>query len=179
MCCGPSVSSVHRILQARILEPSSRGSSQPRDRTCVFYVSCFDKWVLYHYWHLGGQIQIYTQAHTYSILCVLVAQSCPSLCVPMDCSPPRSSVLRILQARLLYWVVFSSPGDFPNPGTNLDLLRCRQFIYHLSHQGSPTYSKFTIDYYDNWRRQWHPTPVLLPGKSHGWRSLMGCSPWGR
>ena len=29
-----------------------------------------------------------------------------------------------------------------------------------------------------WRRQWHPTPVLLPGKSHGQRSLVGCSPWG-
>ena len=29
-----------------------------------------------------------------------------------------------------------------------------------------------------WRRQWHPTPVLLPGKSHGWRSLVGCRPWG-
>ena len=29
------------------------------------------------------------------------------------------------------------------------------------------------------RRQWHPTPVLLPGKSHGWRSLVCCSPWGR
>ena len=27
-------------------------------------------------------------------------------------------------------------------------------------------------------RQWHPTAVLLPGKSHGWRSLVGCSPWG-
>ena len=30
-----------------------------------------------------------------------------------------------------------------------------------------------------WRRQWHPTPVLLPGKSHGRSSLVGCSPWGR
>ena len=29
-----------------------------------------------------------------------------------------------------------------------------------------------------WRRRWHPTPLLLPGKSHGWRSLVGCSPWG-
>ena len=28
------------------------------------------------------------------------------------------------------------------------------------------------------RRQWHPTPILLPGKSHGRRSLVGCSPWG-
>ena len=30
----------------------------------------------------------------------------------------------------------------------------------------------------HWRRQWQPTPVLLPGKSHGRRSLVGCSPWG-
>ena len=29
-----------------------------------------------------------------------------------------------------------------------------------------------------WRRQWQPTPVHLPGKSHGRRSLVGCSPWG-
>ena len=29
------------------------------------------------------------------------------------------------------------------------------------------------------RRRWHPTPVLLPGKCHGHRSLVGCSPWGR
>ena len=29
-----------------------------------------------------------------------------------------------------------------------------------------------------WIRQWHPTPVLLPGKSHGWRLLVGYSPWG-
>ena len=35
----------------------------------------------------------------------------------------------------------------------------------------------TIDYF--WRRQWHPTPVLLPGKSQGQRRLVGCSPWGR
>ena len=31
----------------------------------------------------------------------------------------------------------------------------------------------------NWRRQWYPTPEFLPGKSHGWWSLVGCSPWGR
>ena len=32
---------------------------------------------------------------------------------------------------------------------------------------------------DNRRGHWHPTPVLSPGKSHGWRNLVGCSPWGR
>ena len=31
----------------------------------------------------------------------------------------------------------------------------------------------------HWRRKWQPTPVLLLGKSHGWRSLVGCSPWDR
>ena len=31
----------------------------------------------------------------------------------------------------------------------------------------------------NFKKEWHPTPVLLPGKSHGRRSLVGCSPWGR
>ena len=33
-------------------------------------------------------------------------------------------------------------------------------------------------YYPGWRRQWDPTPVLLPGKSHGRRSLVGCNPRG-
>ena len=42
------------------------------------------------------------------------------------------------------------------------------------------YKKGLNDPYNHnrWRRQWHPTPVLLPRKSHGWRSLVGCSPWG-
>ena len=39
-------------------------------------------------------------------------------------------------------------------------------------------SKYYIPMYPYWRRQWQPTPVLLPGKSHGHRSLVDCSPWG-
>ena len=35
-----------------------------------------------------------------------------------------------------------------------------------------------VTYTSHWRRWWHPTPVLLPGKSHGQRSLIGCSPRG-
>ena len=50
--CSPPGSSVHGTLQARIVEwvamPSSRGSSRPRDRICVSYVSCTGRWVLYH-----------------------------------------------------------------------------------------------------------------------------------
>ena len=48
---------------------------------------------------------------------VLVAQSCPSLCNPMDYSLPGSSVHGILQARILESVAILSPGDHPNPGT--------------------------------------------------------------
>ena len=52
MDCNPSGSSVHGILQARIPEwvatPSSRGSSQPRDRTHVSCISCIGRWILYH-----------------------------------------------------------------------------------------------------------------------------------
>ena len=43
----------------------------------------------------------------------------------------------------------------------------------------PEYRKAPDRHFNYRRRRWHPTPVLLPGKSHGWRSLVGCSPWGR
>ena len=43
-------------------------------------------------------------------------QSCPTLCDPMDCSPPGSSLHSISQARILEWLLFPSPGDLLNPG---------------------------------------------------------------
>ena len=43
-------------------------------------------------------------------------QLCPTLCDLMDYSPPSSSVHGILQARILEWVAFPSPGDLPDPG---------------------------------------------------------------
>ena len=60
MDCSPSGSSVHGILQVRILEwvaiPSSRESSQPRARTHSSYVSCIGRWVFYHWHHLEAQV---------------------------------------------------------------------------------------------------------------------------
>ena len=47
---------------------------------------------------------------------VLVAQSCPTLCDPIDCSPPGSSVHGIPQARILEWLPFPSPGGLPDSG---------------------------------------------------------------
>ena len=70
-----------------------------------------------------------------------VTQSCPTLCDPMDCSLPGSSVHGILQARVLSTGVdchFLLQGIFPTQGSNLGLPHCRQMLYHLSHQGSPT-----------------------------------------
>ena len=68
------------------------------------------------------------------------AQSCPTLCYPMDCSPPGSSV----------YVHGDSPGKntgvgchvllqgiFPTQGSNSGLPQCRQILYCLNHEGSP------------------------------------------
>ena len=85
-----------------------------------------------------------------------VTQLCPTLSDPMDHSLPGSSVHGIFQARVLEWGAIAFFRDLPDPGIEL--------------------SSFTSP---AWRRQWHPTPVLLPGESHGQRSLVGYSPWGR
>ena len=58
-----------------------------------------------------GQHVLYTVCYAKSI------QSCLTLCDPMDCSPPGSSVHEILPIRTLEWVAISSFGDLPNPGT--------------------------------------------------------------
>ena len=50
------------------------------------------------------------------LLCAQVAQSCPTLCDPMDCSPSDSSVHEIFQARILEWVAISFSRDLPDPG---------------------------------------------------------------
>ena len=51
--------------------------------------------------------------------CVLVTQSCLTLCDSMHCSPPGCSVHGVSQARVLEWVAFPSSGDLPNTGIKL------------------------------------------------------------
>ena len=70
-----------------------------------------------------------------AVLC-LVTQSYLTLCDPMDCSLPGSSIHGISQARILEWVAISSSrgsSQKSNPG----LPHCRWLLYHLSHQGGP------------------------------------------
>ena len=65
--------------------------------------------------------------------CCLVAQSCPTLCKPIDCSPPGSSVHGVLQARTLEWVaIFSSRGSSrPRDGIRVDCMG-RRVLYHTT-----------------------------------------------
>ena len=65
-----------------------------------------------------------------------VAQLCPTLCDPADCSPPGSSVHGFLQARILEWVAISfSRGSSQPRDWKPGLPHCRQILYLLSHQG--------------------------------------------
>ena len=73
MDCSPSGSSVCGVLQAGILEwvamPSSRGSSRPRDRTHISYISCTGRQVLYQLCHLGiPQKKYYYLLHILSVM---------------------------------------------------------------------------------------------------------------
>ena len=65
--------------------------------------------------------------------CGSVTQSCPTLCNPVDCSLPGSSVHEIIQAGILEWVAFPPPGDLPDLHINqclLCLLQRQQILYH-------------------------------------------------
>ena len=67
-------------------------------------------------------------------VCVQLLQSCPTLCDPMDCSPPGSSVQGIFQARILEWMAISSSrgSSWPRDQTQVSCISCigRQILYH-------------------------------------------------
>ena len=77
----------------------------------------------------------------FAVLSHSVAQSCLTLCDPMDCSSPGPSVRGILQAGILEWVVlpFSRGSSQPRDRTRVSYVSCvgRRVLYHQSHLGSP------------------------------------------
>ena len=81
------------------------------------------------------------QRNPYLPLCCmlcLVSQSCPTLCDPMDCSPPGSSVHGDSPGKNTGVGCHALlQGIIPTQGSNPGLWHCRQILYHLSHQGSP------------------------------------------
>ena len=84
-------------------------------------------------------------------VCAKSLQSCPTLCNPIDCSPPGSSVHGILQARILEWVATApSPGNLPAQGSNLYfscLLPWQADSLPLSPPGSPCRTYFPVSSY--------------------------------
>ena len=66
-----------------------------------------------------------------------VAQSCPTLCNPMDCSLPGSSPWDFPGKRIGVGYHFLLQEIFQTKGSNPGLCHCRQTLYRLSHQGSP------------------------------------------
>ena len=72
---------------------SSKGSSRNRNQTHISCGSCIGRWILYHRDNSESESE--------------VAQSCPTLCDPMDCTLPGSSVHGIFQARVLEWGAIS------------------------------------------------------------------------
>ena len=145
---------------------------------------------------------------------VLVTQLCLTLCDPMDCSPPGSSVHGILQARILEWIAicFSRGSYWLRDWTQVSCIAGKLFTVWATRESlrswtgpenswlytnSQIYST-AIDGTSGkdaayqcwrqgfrpwvgkipWRRAWQPTPVFLPGESHGQRSLVGYSAQG-
>ena len=98
----------------------------------------FERWIFiingFHRRHVGtGRVSVKSESE--------IAQSGPTLCDPVGCSPPGSSVHGVLQARTLEWVAMPFSRDLPNPGIesrwifltqglNPGLPHCRQILYH-------------------------------------------------
>ena len=163
MNCIPPGSSAHGISQARISEwvaiSFSRGSSWPRDRTCI---SCTGRWILYHWATWEAQLSFFFfsslfkpklsrcgQLESFQIATVSFWQDPMICCWKQTHQDISSGNLNI------------NVGDTPK-------LLCFIIFYSASQ---------LVQWKVPRRKKWQPTPVFLPGESHGQRSLAGYSPW--
>ena len=101
------------------------------------------------FWIFGriGQILRLSNSKNSSISSVLylVAQLCPTLCNPMDYSPPGSSVHGDSPGKNTGVGCHALlQGIFPTQGLNSSLPHCRQILYHLSYQGSPRILEWVV-----------------------------------
>ena len=102
-------------------------------------------------------------------------QSCPTLCDPIDGSPPGSPVPGILQARTLEWVAIS----FSNAGKGKVKVKSVSHFWLFATPWTAAYQaplSMGVSRQEYWSGL-QPTPIFLPGKSHGRRSLADYSPW--
>ena len=109
-----------------------------------------------------------------------VAQSCPTLCNPIECSPPGSSVCGISQA-ILEWVAisFSKGSSWPR---NWSCISClASWYFYLSHLGSPSLvlwvhvcSVISVMFSSLWSYGLQPARLLCPWDSSGKNTGVGC-----
>ena len=134
--CSPPGSSVHGIFQARILEWVAIYARNLLLKIEKLYILFIYIYIIYN---------IYIYIYIYSMHAKTL-QSCPTLCDPMECSLPGSSVRGILQARILEWVTisFSRGTSQPRDQTHVSRVSCtgRWVLYHYSHLGSPIQSQY-------------------------------------
>ena len=105
----------------------------------LFLISCFSS-ALRISWSISLSLSFQQWMHVQSL------QSCATLCDPVNCSLPGSSVHGIFQARILEWVVISfSRGVFLTQ-VSLRLLLCRWILYHWSTGEAPLLTKLDIRY---------------------------------
>ena len=150
----------------------------------ILYLNCLTfiyKNITYMY------IYTYMWAFLVAVVCLL---SHVQLCDPMDCSPSGSSVHGISQTRILQWLPFPSLGKLPNPGIkSVSLALADGFFTAETPRNTYIWASLVAQWWRihlqcrrpgfdlwvgkmPWRRKWQLTPVFLPGKSHGQRSLV-------
>ena len=135
MDCSLLGSSAHGIIQARVLEWRaifySRVSSQPSDWTCMYCIG----------WQVDS-LPLGPPGKPFN--CIAAAakslQSCPTLCDPIDGSPPGSPVPGILQTRTLEWVAisFSTAWKWKVKVKPLSPVRLLATPWTAAHQASPS-----------------------------------------
>ena len=177
--CSPSGSSVHGILQARILEgvatAYSRGSSWPRDWIGVLASPALAG----RFFTTEPSGKPKHSAHTHTE----VAQSCPTLCDPMDCSPPGSSVHGIFQAWILEWVAvsFSRGSSWPRDRTRVSCIVGRCFTIWATRETHQKHRRVVVSF----KRmpveifyRWNLLPrSQLANYMHSWRQELPVQVW--
>ena len=164
MDCSPPGSSVHGILQARILEwvtiPLYMGSSQPRDGTGVSY-----------FFHSAGKFffLLSQQGEPKGCVAFLSGNQIPVSSVTGGNSHHYTNKAGEgngipLQYSCLENPMTEEPGGLQSMGS-----------WRVGHDWVTSLWLFT---FMHWRRKWQPTPVFLPGESQGRGSLVGSHLWG-
>ena len=142
-----------------------------------------------------GDIQSYTTRHNLDVCVCVCVCVCMMISIQLKkakelkrnqgnskktCTSASLTMLKLLTVWITTnWKILKEMG-IPDYLTCLlrNLYADREATVRTLH-GTTDWFKIWKRVWHSWRRKWQPTPVFLPGESHGRRSLVGCSPWGR